>query len=67
MIRETDEYKSMTPYMAVGLAEGFEEAETEEQVLAAWQFLHDTELAYNLQGWFGRRVIAMIEAEVIEA
>ena len=44
---------NLTDYMAVGLAEGFEEG-TEEQVIEAWQHLHDTGLAYKLQGWFGR-------------
>ena len=43
----------MDNYRAVALAEGFEEG-TEEEVLAAWQHLHDTGLAYQLQGWFGR-------------
>ena len=41
-------------YTAVGIAEGFEPAESEEQVIAAWQHLIDTGLAYSLQGWFGR-------------
>ncbi len=27
----------MTDYMAVGIAEGFEEAENEDQVIEAWQ------------------------------
>ena len=43
----------LTTYRAVGLAEGFEEG-TEEEVIEAWQHLHDTGHAYNLQGWFGR-------------
>ena len=43
----------MNDYEAVGLAEGFIEAESQEQVMEAWQYLHDTGLAYKLQGWFG--------------
>lgn len=39
----------MTQYQAVGLAEGFIEGTEEEQV-AAWQYLHDTGLAYRLTG-----------------
>jgi hypothetical protein len=66
-LRETAEYKSMTPYLATGLAEGFEEADSEEQVLSAWQYLHDTRLAYSLQGRFGRTAQALIEQGVIEA
>jgi len=55
----------MTDYMAVGLAEGFEEAESEEEVIAAWQHLHDTGLAYKLQGWFGRRAAELLAEGVI--
>lgn len=49
-------------YTAVGLCEGFLEAESEEQVIAAWQYLHDTGMAYKLQGWFGRQATALLEA-----
>ena len=59
--------EKMTPYMAVGLAEGFEEAESEEQVLEAWQYLVDSGLAWSLQGAFGRQAQAMIEAGLINA
>ena len=55
---------NLTDYMAVGLAEGFEEG-TEEQVIKAWQYLHDTGLAYKLQGWFGRTAQSLIEQGVI--
>lgn len=55
----------MDDYTAVALAEGFEEAESEEQVIEAWQHLHDTGLAYKLQGWFGRQAVALIEQGVI--
>ena len=44
---------NITDYQAIGLAEGFEEG-TEEQIIEAWQYLHDTGLAYELQGWFCR-------------
>jgi len=57
----------MDNYTAVALAEGFEEAESEEQVIEAWQHLHDTGLAYQLQGWFGRTAQALIEQGVINA
>lgn len=58
--------KEMNAYLAVGLAEGFEEGTQEEQ-LKAWQYLIDTGLAWNLQGWFGRNAQALIEAGVCEA
>ena len=43
----------MNDYEATGLAEGWISAESEEQVIDAWQYLHDSGHAYKLQGWFG--------------
>lgn len=40
---------------AIGMAEGWIEVKTKEEYLAAWQHLIDTELAWSLQGWFGRQ------------
>ena len=57
----------MTPYEAVGIAEGFIEATGEEQVIEAWQYLVDTGLAWRLQGWFGRTAKSMIEQGIISA
>ncbi|NCV08765.1 MAG: hypothetical protein EBW51_09310 [Actinobacteria bacterium] len=57
--------ESMDSYTAVGLAEGFIEAESQEQVIAAWQYLHDTGLAYRLQGWFGRTAQHLLAEGVI--
>lgn len=54
----------MDNYTAVGLAEGFIEG-TEEEVIAAWQHLVDTGMAWTLQGWFGRTAAALIEQGVI--
>ena len=54
----------LTTYRAVGLAEGFEEG-TEEEVIEAWQYLHDTGHAYNLQGWFGRTAQQLIQEGII--
>lgn len=62
----SDFYKSLTPYLAVGIAEGFEEAENQEQVLDAWQYLHDTKQAYSLQGFFGRTCHELILRGLIE-
>lgn len=55
----------MDDFTAVGIAEGFIEPEDEDQVIAAWQYLHDTGLAYRLQGWFGRQAQHFIEVGII--
>jgi len=55
----------MDNFRATGLAEGFIEAESEEQIIEAWQYLHDTKLAYSLQGWFGRTAQQLIQDGII--
>ena len=55
----------MSNYMAIGIAEGFETAESEEQVIEAWQHLVDTGLAWSLQGWFGRTAADLIKNGII--
>ena len=56
----------MDNYTATGLAEGFIEAKNEEQIIEAWQYLHNTGLAYRLQGWFGRRATELINEGIIK-
>ena len=51
----------MTNYEAVAIAEGFEEATSQDQIIEAWQHLINTGLAWQLQGWFGRTAAALIE------
>ena len=51
----------MTAHQAIGLAEGFIESESEEQVIEAWQYLLDIGLVWQLQGFFGRTAVAMIK------
>ena len=57
----------MDSFTATGLAEGFIEAESEEQVIEAWLHLVDTGLAWQLQGWFGRTAQHLINEGVITA
>ena len=56
----------MTAHNAIGLAEGFIESESEEQVIEAWQYLLDVGLVWQLQGWFGRTAVAMIKEGILE-
>jgi hypothetical protein len=56
---------TMDTFTAVGLAEGFIEADSEQQIIEAWQTLHDTGLAYRLQGFFGRTAQDLIAQGVI--
>lgn len=54
----------MNQFTAIGIAEGFIEADAEEQVIEAWQILIDTGLAWQLPGYFGRQAAALIEQGV---
>ena len=57
----------MNIFDATMIAEGVDEAESEEQYLEAWQLLVDTGTCWKLQGWFGRTAMQMIEDGVIDA
>lgn len=66
-IRQTKEYKQMTPYRACECAEGFGSGEnaTLKEVAASWQYLVDTGLCWQLQGWYGRNAVTLIENGII--
>lgn len=59
----------MTPYLATAIAEGFGEGEgaSEELQLQAWAYLIKTDLAWSMQGWFGRNAMFLIEQDIISA
>jgi hypothetical protein len=56
----------MDTLTAVLIAEGADFAESEEQYLEAWQYLVNTGLAWQLQGWFGRTAQAYIDNGYIQ-
>ena len=56
----------MDTFTAVGIAEGFVDANSEDQVIQAWQTLIDTGLAWQLQGWFGRTANDLIERGICQ-
>jgi hypothetical protein len=57
----------MNTFDAVGIAEGWIEADSQEQVIEAWQLLIDTGLCWQLQGWFGRAASQLIEQGICTA
>jgi len=64
---ETRMSEGMDTMRAVGIAEGWLGAADEDEVVAAWQHLIDTGLAWTLQGWFGRRAAELIAAGICTA
>jgi hypothetical protein len=57
----------MDSYTATGIAEGFIEVDSEEQVIEAWQTLVNTGVAWTLQGSFGRTARQLIDQGFITA
>jgi hypothetical protein len=51
----------MDIFDATMIAEGVQDADSEEQLIEAWQLLINTGTCWQLQGWFGRTAAALIE------
>jgi hypothetical protein len=51
----------MTNLEAIDIAEGLQDATSEQEYYAAWQQLINTGLAWSLQGWFGRTAMYLIQ------
>ncbi|MBI4151620.1 hypothetical protein HY496_01505 [Candidatus Woesearchaeota archaeon] len=64
--RTSDFYVNLSSFEAVGLAEGFVNARTLDEHIAAWQYLVDTGLCWKLQGWFGRTAQTLIDEGIID-
>ena len=57
----------MNNFEATMIAEGVEEASSEEEFIEAWQHLIDSGLAWTLQGFFGRTANHLIEEGICHA
>ena len=54
----------MTTYKAISIIEGAIEEESRELHIKAWQHLIDTGDVWELQGWYGRTALRLIEEGV---
>ena len=58
---------NMTPSIAVMIAEGIETPRSEDEFIQAWQYIYNSGLYLQLQGWYGRRIEDMIREGILDA
>ncbi len=56
----------MDLHTAIGKCEGYIKCDTAEEEVKAWQFLVDTGMAWQLQGWFGRQAESMLAMGILK-
>lgn len=61
-LNEQTSEQTFDDFTAVGIAEGFLECDSQDDMLKAWQHLEDRGLGKSLQGFFGRRLEELIES-----
>lgn len=67
-MKTTDQYSfHAQPNIAVFIAEGIEQPQSQEEFVAAWQYIYDSGLYLHLQGWYGRRIQDMIREGILDA
>ena len=54
----------MDRFDSIGIVEGWIETDIMSESIQAWQYLIDTGLVWELQGWYGRRAKVLIESGV---
>jgi hypothetical protein len=63
--RDTDLYRNMTPFQTCEIIE-LNDDSSYDDMMTAFQWLHDTGMAYQLQGFYGRTATALLDNGLIE-
>ena len=64
--RKTKLYQQLNAFEACQIAEGFDGLNhSEAEVLTAWQWLIDSGLAWQLQGWYGRNADLLLANNIL--